>query len=183
MWTQRFALALALLIETGDGEKADLLLKAKVMAVCRKLRMADDCFDVLQNTWIAIIALMRNYATSPSIANQTPNIIRNQAVNLIRKRASTRKLDMLWSRQTPDDSLAPEEPNVDEELAILLAQLRLENPRQHDAIALVLRSVNHEEARTQWQRLHQVRITPANFRQLCHRGTVRLRRYWEQSDD
>ena len=185
MWTLRFALALATLIEGGDGTEAQLLLEAMVVSACIRLRMPDDAGDVLQNTWIAILELARAHTTAPRIAKQIKAIIHNKAVNIIRARERVRKLDALWeSTQAAEPSVGSiDDLNIDEELTILLARLRQDHPQQYDAVNLSLHCANHEEARAKWQNLHAKQITADNFRQMHYRGTQKLRRYWEQTND
>jgi DNA-directed RNA polymerase specialized sigma24 family protein len=185
MWTSRFALALALLMEFSDATEAHLLLKAKVAAVCRRRRIVDDTEEVLQNVWIAVLQLLSKHIIATNIADQTSMIVENQAINVVRERVRIRKLDALWeasslvdeSQSTTDDS------SIDIELSNLLTQLRIDNPRQFDAVELTLQSLDQEEARHKWQLRNAAQITPVNFRQMYHRGTRRLRAYWENSND
>lgn len=184
MWTQRFALALALLIERGEGTEAHLLLETRVIALCRRFRMLDDVADVLQNTWMRILRLMQRHATAPSIANQTTTIIHNEAVNVIRAREQDRKLEALWTASMSDAHDAElDERHIEEELAILLSRLREEHPAQHDAITLALHAADHEEARVRWQTHRSEVVSAENFRQMIHRGTRRLRQYREDDND
>lgn len=184
MWTQRFALALAILSERGDGTEAQLLLETRVLVICRRFRMLDDVGDVLQNTWLRILILMQRHATAPTIANQTTTIVRNEAVNTIRGREQGRKLDALWEAHVADAQESElDEVHIEEELSILLARLREDHPAQHDAIAFALHSADHEEARASWQKHHAEAISAENFRQMIHRGTRRLRQYRGEANE
>jgi len=184
MWAQRFALALALLAERGDATEAHLLLKARVMRTCARLRMADDSGEVLQNTWVAILDLMRDHVKAPIIARQTDSIIWNKAVDLIRGRERERKLALLEESLRAHEKVdALDDLNLEQELAVLMHRLREEHPDQYDAVALSLQSATHEEALAKWQERNSRKITPENFRQMHHRGTQSLRQYWESSND
>jgi DNA-directed RNA polymerase specialized sigma24 family protein len=183
VWILRFALALAALVETNDATDADLLLRARAMAICRRYRMAEDLDEVVQNCWVAILPLIAKHITSPDIAAQAPSIIYRKAVDVIRARERVRQLDALWTEsEQANQADAIDDATIEEEIAILLARLRLENPSQCDAIELTLSSLDQEEARTKWEVKSATTITAENFRQMCRRGKRRLRNYRDGSD-
>ena len=187
---QVFAVALARLVEHNDGTDAQVMLKALVAATCRKYQIGEDALDVLQSTWEEILKKAQSHQTYPSIARQVRNIVRNEAVDIVRTRIKSRKVVeqvdhhlRAIGAHVDEDIASDDSIDIDEELAALLQRLREEHDRQYDAVNLARQSSSHEEARLKYEQLRNTTITPENFRQLHSRGTKRLRRYWEQSND
>lgn len=184
VWKQRFALALATLIETGNSDDADVMLRTLVVAICARLRMPADAGDVLQDTWDSILRMARNHVTPPKIADQVRVIAFRRAVDVIRIRERLRSAEAAWVSGEPTEiSFEADELDMDEALAVLLHRLKHDDERQYSAVTFALQCSNHEEARIKWEVAHSAPITPDNFRQLHSRGVRRMRRYWEQSHD
>lgn len=185
MRERRLALALAAWIEHSDASSANLLLQTIVLSVCKKYRIMDDFDDLLNLTWEAILQLARKHTRADHIAKQVPGIAKNQARTLIDRREARRRTETLWAASEPKTTEIELEAdfNIDEELSVLLARLKLEHPDQHDVIELTLSCSTREEARMAWQQRKGREVTAANFRQMYHRGTERLRGYWEQYND
>lgn len=185
MRERRLALALAAWIEHSDASSAYLLLQTIVLSICRKYRIKDDFDDLLNMTWEAILHLAKKHTRADHIAKQVPSIARNQALTIIDRREARRRTEALWAaseRRTAEIDF-DSDFNIDEELSVLLARLKLEHPDQHDVIELTLSCTTREEARIAWEERNGRDVTAANFRQMYHRGTEHLRGYWEQNND
>lgn len=182
---RRLALALAAWMEHNDASSANLLLQTIVLSLCKKYRIKDELDDLLNMTWEAIIRLANKHMRADHIAKQVPSIARNQAKTIIDRREARRRSEARWASSEPTiaEIDLDAEFNIDEELNVLLARLKLENPDQHDVIELTLACPTREEARIAWQERNGREVSADNFRQMYHRGTERLRGYWEQNND
>jgi DNA-directed RNA polymerase specialized sigma24 family protein len=184
VWKQRFALALATMIETGNGSDADLMLRGYVSAVCARLHMPADAHDVLQETWASILTMARSHVAPPKIADLVRTIAYRRAVDVVRRRERFRSAESAWlAGEATEAVFEPDEVDVEGALATLLRGLKDDNERQHSAVTLALQCSNHEEARLRWESVHSAQITPETFRQMHSRGVRKMRRYWEQSND
>ncbi|MGB7015763.1 MAG: hypothetical protein WBD57_14075 [Candidatus Cybelea sp.] len=184
VWKQRFALALATMIETGNGSDADLMLRGYVSAVCARLHMPADAHDVLQETWASILTMARSHVTPPKIADLVRTIAYRRAVDVVRRRERFRSAEGAWlAREATEAVFEPDEVDVEGALATLLRCLKGENERQYSAVTLALQCSNHEEARLRWESVHSAQISPETFRQMHSRGVRKMRRYWEQRND
>ena len=161
--------ALALRVAYGDDAAFSLLYERYAARLCAYAGSiaGDDAGDVVQAAMAKALVALRGTTLDRGVAPWLFRVVRNEAIDALRRRRDHVPLDALSSARVEDASAAVLRR---EELAFVVADVRALPGSQRRALALrVLDERSHVDI------ARRLGTTPAAARQAVHAARVRLR--------